>query len=146
MIWVLIFVAAVFAIIAFWAWQMRRTVKVSWRNGGLLGEMPEVTSAPCPACDDPDGDHAFDCPIRIAKVMMPLIDDSGEPMPAAMSAPPNIGGEDHPDYAGPHHDSAHGAQTRFVPYDMLDEPIPGTAVHKVGNTAIAGPLEDKGEY
>lgn len=57
--------------------------------------------------------------------------DEGEPL--AVPAPPNIGGVDHPDYKGPHYDVPH---TRFIPYDMLSDPIPGTAVHKVGKVAV----------
>lgn len=83
-----------------------------------------------------------------SRAAMPIEDDSGEPLPAAMSAQPNIGGEDHPPYAGPHLRSLHGNQTRFVPYDMLHDPVPGTAVSVVGASAIAGPIADEpsGDY
>jgi hypothetical protein len=66
--------------------------------------------------------------------------DEGEPLPTP--AMPNIGGEGHPDYQGPHYAVPHD---RFVPYDMLDEPIPGTAVHRVGDVAFAGPLPAEGD-
>lgn len=70
--------------------------------------------------------------------------DEGEPL--AVPPPPNIGGEDHPDYQGPHYDSVHGVEARFAPYDMLTDPIPGTAVHKVGSVAMAGPLSTDREH
>jgi hypothetical protein len=66
-------------------------------------------------------------------------EDEGEPLPASMSHTPNVGGEGNPDYAGPHYEVEHD---RFVPYDVLRDPIPGAAVHIVGNTACVGPLED----
>jgi hypothetical protein len=64
------------------------------------------------------------------------IADEGEPL--AVPPPPNIGGEGHPPYAGPHYAVEHD---RFVPYDVLRDPIPGAAVHIVGNVACVGPLE-----
>lgn len=75
-------------------------------------------------------DHAV--PFRL---LTEVTSDEGEPM--EMPPQPNIGGEGHPSYQGPHYDMQHD---RFVPYDMLHDPIPGTAVHKVGNVAVAGPL------
>jgi hypothetical protein len=69
--------------------------------------------------------------------------DDGEPL--ELPPQPNIGGEGQPDYAGPHYESVIGEEPRFVPYNMLHDPIPGTAVHKVGNVAVAGPLPAKGE-
>lgn len=62
--------------------------------------------------------------------------DEGEPL--AVPPPPNIGGEGHPDYQGPHYAVPHD---RFVPYDVLRDPLPGAAVHIVGNVACVGPLE-----
>lgn len=64
---------------------------------------------------------------------------TSEDAPLVMPPQPNIGGEGHPDYAGPHYEVEHD---QFVPYDMLADPIPGTAVHKVGDVAFAGPLPD----
>jgi hypothetical protein len=69
-------------------------------------------------------------------------DDQGEPLPASMSHTPNVGGEGQPEYAGPHYDVEHD---RFVPYDVLRDPIPGAAVHIVGNVACVGPLEDESQ-
>jgi hypothetical protein len=65
--------------------------------------------------------------------------DDGEPLPAAMARQPNIGGEGNPAYQGPHYDVPHD---RFVPYEVLGEPIPGTAVHLVGSVAVVGPLPE----
>jgi hypothetical protein len=62
--------------------------------------------------------------------------DEGEPL--AVPPQPNIGGEGHPDYQGPHYLVEHD---RFVPYDVLRDPIPGAAVHIVGSVACVGPLE-----
>lgn len=62
--------------------------------------------------------------------------DEGEPLKTPPM--PNIGGEGHPDYQGPHYNTPHD---RFVPYDMLHDPIPGTAVHQgVNGAGCAGPL------
>ena len=125
---------------------------LAWPYGGLSSSDPRFSIVPhlvpanafCPGCDAPQpGPHAYDCFVRIERSQMPVEDDSGEPLPAAMSAQPNIGGEDHPPYAGPHYESLHGPQTRFVGYDMLHDPIPGTAVHTVKNGfGVAGPIED----
>lgn len=65
--------------------------------------------------------------------------DDGEPLPAAMAHQPNVGGEGNPAYEGPHYDVPHD---RFVPYEVLGEPIPGTAVHLVGNIGVMGPLPE----
>lgn len=116
--------------------------------------MPEVTSTRtfCPLCDGPDGVHAYDCPRRILDEMatrkigkspllaMPYDDDDGEPLPAAMTAQPNIGGLDHPPYEGPHYESVHGLPDRFVCYDVIGEPLPGTAVTMIGGSAVVGPI------
>jgi hypothetical protein len=67
------------------------------------------------------------------------IDDSE---PLAVPPQPNIGGVDHPDYQGPHYEVEHD---RFVPYDMLHDPEPGQAIHKVGPVAFAGPLPAEGD-
>lgn len=72
---------------------------------------------------------------RIARAM----GDEGEPLPASLASTPNIGGEGHPDYAGPHYEVEH---ERFVPYDVIGDPFPGAAVHFIGNDATVGPLED----
>jgi hypothetical protein len=62
--------------------------------------------------------------------------DDGEDM---LTPPlPNIGGEGHPEYKGPHYIVPHD---RFVPYDVLRDPPEGAAVHIVGNVACVGPLE-----
>jgi hypothetical protein len=63
---------------------------------------------------------------------------SGEDAPLAVPPPPNIGGEGHPDYQGPHYLVPH---ERFVPYDVLRDPPEGAAVHIVGSVACVGPLE-----
>lgn len=66
--------------------------------------------------------------------------EEGEPV---VTPPlPNIGGEGHPDYAGPHYNVPHD---RFVPYDLLRDPEPGTAVHAAGDVAFAGPLPEEGK-
>lgn len=107
--------------------------------------MPEVTSL-C-TCDPLDRPPV--CPRKYAvsdcvaayRAAYPEIaamwSDEGEPL---LSPPqPNIGGLGNPPYAGPHYDVPHD---RFVPYDVLGEPIPGTAVHFVGNAACMGPLPE----
>lgn len=71
-----------------------------------------------------------------------MTEDQGEPLPASMSHTPNVGGEGLPDYAGPHYLVEHD---RFVPYDVLRDPIPGAAVHIVGNVACVGPLSDESQ-
>lgn len=57
--------------------------------------------------------------------------------------PPNIGGEGNPPYAGPHYESVHGPETRFVPYDVCREVEPGKAVHyaPVAGLAVFGPID-----
>lgn len=76
---------------------------------------------------------------RVDQQAREMAEDQGEPLPASMSHTPNVGGEGQPEYAGPHYDVEHD---RFVPYDVLRDPIPGAAVHIVGNVACVGPLED----
>jgi hypothetical protein len=66
--------------------------------------------------------------------------DEGEPL--AVPPQPNLGGEGSPDYQGPHYRVQHD---RFVPYDVLRDPVPGAAVHIVGPVACMGPLEDEGD-
>jgi hypothetical protein len=61
--------------------------------------------------------------------------DQGEPL--MLPPQPNIGGEGHPDYQGPHYNVEHD---QFVPYDVLRDPLPGAAVHIVGNVACVGPI------
>lgn len=73
---------------------------------------------------------------RAAATIAHALGDEGEPL--AVPPPPNIGGEGHPDYQGPHYAVPHD---RFVPYDVLHDPLPGAAVHIVGNVACVGPLE-----
>jgi len=79
---------------------------------------------------------------RFDKLSSEFSDDEGEPLPASMSHQPNIGGEGNPDYEGPHYLVEHD---RFVPYDVLRDPLPGAAVHIVGNTACVGPLKDESQ-
>jgi hypothetical protein len=121
--------------------------EIGWHapGGKVLGmdRSTEVTSDLssrmfCPLCDGPDSHHAFDCPKRIADEMLAGAASDGEPL--ELPPQPNIGGEGNPDYQGPHYESVHELGSRFVPYEMLGDPIPGTAVHKVGDVAIAGPL------
>jgi hypothetical protein len=64
--------------------------------------------------------------------------DEGEPL--AVPPQPNLGGEGSPDYQGPHYRVQHD---RFVPYDVLRDPVPGAAVHIVGPVACVGPLEEE---
>jgi hypothetical protein len=64
--------------------------------------------------------------------------DEGEPL--AVPPQPNLGGEGSPDYQGPHYRVQHD---RFVPYDVLRDPVPGAAVHIVGPVACMGPLEEE---
>lgn len=73
---------------------------------------------------------------RAAATIAHALGDEGEPL--AVPPPPNIGGEGHPDYQGPHYAVPHD---RFVPYDVLRDPPEGAAVHIVGNVACVGPLE-----
>lgn len=72
-----------------------------------------------------------------------LEEDEGEPLTSPPM--PNVGGEGHPDYQGPHYESSHEQPTRFVPYDMLNEPIPGTGVVRVGKVACVGPFPIEGQ-
>lgn len=127
----------------------------------------EVTSIEtCSLCEVKDGQHELQCPQRIIddifgrtigdgwkQAMMPELfvsriltaDEIAEledyPLPEALASPPNIGGMGKPKYQGGHYDSTHGAETRFVPYDMLGEPMRGTAVHAIGRTACVGPID-----
>lgn len=69
--------------------------------------------------------------------------EEGEPLTSPPM--PNVGGEGHPDYQGPHYDSLlDGQEPRYAPYEMLNEPIPGTAVVSVGRTAFV-PIEGQGD-
>lgn len=73
-------------------------------------------------------------------------DDEGEEL--AIPPQPNIGGEDHPDYAGPHYAAPvdYGLpENRFVPYDVLRDPPDGAAVHFIGNAACVGPLDGESQ-
>lgn len=80
---------------------------------------PEVTSEDhCEYCGQYVG-HDLDCPAVILATMF----DEGEPLNAP--PPPNVGGEGNPAYQGPHYPFE---GPRLVPYDMLHDPIPGTAV------------------
>lgn len=54
--------------------------------------------------------------------------DEGDPLPAAMAHVPTVGDEGQPAYEGPHYDSVIGPERQLIPYDMLRDPIPGTAV------------------
>jgi hypothetical protein len=118
---------------------------------GQLVSRPEVTSeiTPYPAdCTCHPDDRPPICLRRFAasecvaayRARYPEIADmwADEGEPLAVPPPPNIGGEGHPDYQGPHYASAHD---RFVPYDVLRDPPEGAAVHIVGNVACVGPLE-----
>jgi hypothetical protein len=99
----------------------------------LFREEPEVTS---------QADLADDA--REAARIAHYFGDEGEPLPASLSRTPNVGGEDHPDYQGPHYAAPVDytlPENRFVPYDVLRDPPQGAAVHFVGNTACVGPLE-----
>jgi hypothetical protein len=98
-------------------------------------EITEVTSG-CPLCDG-ELEHTADCPRGILLDMAPdqVCEDESD---LALPPQPNIGGEGHPDYQGPHYLVEHD---RFVPYDVLRDPIPGAAVHIVGSVACVGPLE-----
>lgn len=81
--------------------------------------------------DSPEGRQAIgNAALSVA------IADEGEPL--TIPPQPNIGGEDHPEYQGPHYIVPHD---RFVPYDVLRDPPVGAAVHIVGNAACVGPLE-----
>jgi hypothetical protein len=118
---------------------------------GQLVSRPEVTSeiTPYPAdCTCHPDDRPPICLRRFAasecvaayRARYPEIADmwADEGEPLAVPPPPNIGGEGHPDYQGPHYATAHD---RFVPYDVLRDPPEGAAVHIVGNAACVGPLE-----
>lgn len=130
-----------------------RAIKVVMRqDNDLYARMakPEVTS--CVLCERTLPNHDKNCPVLIAQefatpqearaldahVEALVSPDAGDPLPTP--PPPNIGGEGRPDYQGPHYESSHELPTRFVPYDMLGEPIPGTAVRQVGDSTVAGPL------
>jgi hypothetical protein len=127
------------------------TQRVAYYDVTAGGAEPEVTSeiTPYPAdCTCHPDDRPAICQRRFAasecvaayRERYPEIAamwaDEGEPL--AVPPPPNIGGEGHPDYQGPHYAVPHD---RFVPYDVLRDPLPGAAVHIVGNVACVGPLE-----
>lgn len=137
-----------------------------WINGiNGAGNAMEVTSEPTPYPADctchPDDRPAIcqhlyalgDCQRLYESKMDPdrvylgwglfghRIDDEGDPL--QIPPQPNIGGEDHPPYEGPHYDVPH---ERFVPYDVIGEPVEGTAVHMIGDTAFAGPLPEIAEW
>lgn len=129
----------------------RRKPKVTWKDNDLYERMttPEVTS--CILCERPLPRHDKGCPILAALEFaspqeIKALDaylaaqrsgDAGDALPTP--PPPNIGGEGRPDYQGPHYDVEH---PRFVPYEMLHEPIPGTAVRQMG---VEAEVEDMGD-
>lgn len=89
------------------------------------------------------GEHREGCPLRPYRVgeqpteqftevtSDPLLqDDEGEPL--TLPPMPNVGGEGNPVYEGPHYAPDELApEQRFIPYDMLRNPIPGTGVFEV---------------
>jgi hypothetical protein len=116
--------------------------------------------APCQCCGEwqylgDDYEHPPEDAIRSEvtsdwreQVLAEHYGDEGEPLPASMSHTPNIGGEDHPDYAGPHYAAPvdYGLpENRFVPYDVLRDPPDGAAVHFIGNAACVGPLDGESQ-
>jgi hypothetical protein len=134
-------------------------------------DQSEVTSTEtCYMCDVSNGEHASNCPQRVIDdifnnrwganwkhAVMPELfvsriltaEEIAEleeyPLLAAMAAPPNMGGLGNAPYRGGHYESTHGVESRFVPYDMLGEPVRGTAVHAIGSVACVGPIEFQGE-
>lgn len=113
----------------------------------------EVTSGDSIRCEDCDTIYPREdrgcpnCGLRtsISEEAQAADNDDGDELPAAMLHTPNIGGEGHPEYEGPHYDSIHGLQDRFVRYDMLREPPAGAAVYTLGQAAAFGPLPQEGE-
>lgn len=118
----------------------------AWRDylDEPVGEPPEPifyhSRHPAPHPDaSAEHDHPWGDVLGYPYSAPEVTSDEGEPLTAPPQ--PNVGGEGNPDYAGPHYEVEHD---RFVPYDVLRDPIPGAAVHIVGNAACVGPLEDEG--
>lgn len=116
---------------------VRPTGIVLRQSGGQIADvLSEVTSG-CALCGG-ELEHTDDCPRGIVLDMMPDQDECLRQGDLTMPPMPNIGGEGHPEYKGPHYNVPHD---RFVPYDVLRDPPEGAAVHIVGNVACVGPLE-----
>lgn len=113
---------------------------------GVVGQRDARLTGKSPALGAPYGGAEVTSdyyPVKKARAAAHIaraFGDEGEPLAAPPQ--PNLGGEGNPDYEGPHYLVQHD---RFVPYEVLRDPIPGAAVHIVGKVACVGPLAVEGD-